>query len=81
MWMQTHRGKLRKDPTDRGYDGDAFRVELKNVTKRKAELVTEPNSFSRRSALADAKSHGQMFTITGGQHLTSDEIDYCIGYA
>jgi hypothetical protein len=62
-----------------GCKGNLFRVELKirESSKQPGRLMAE-NSSERRKALAKARSAGVHFKVTGGNHLTSD--DMLIGY-
>jgi hypothetical protein len=62
-----------------GYQGDLFRVELKikELSEQPGRLTTE-NTTERREALASARTAGVYFKVTGGDHLTSD--DMLIGY-
>ena len=56
----------------RGYEGDLFKIKIKEVKFH--TLVTVPNSKERTEALSKATGHGQKFMVTGGGHLTSDDI-------
>jgi hypothetical protein len=64
---------------DLGYKGNLFRVQLQIQQKsaQPGQLMTE-NLSERREALAKARTAGVHFKVTGGDHLTSD--DMLIGY-
>jgi hypothetical protein len=62
-----------------GYKGNLFRVELKiRESSKQPGRLTAKNSSERCKALAKARSAGVHFKVTGGDHLTSD--DMLIGY-
>jgi hypothetical protein len=62
-----------------GYKGNLFRVELKiRESSKQPGRLTAENSSERCKALAKARSAGVHFKVTGGDHLTSD--DMLIGY-
>jgi hypothetical protein len=58
----------------RGFNGDQLRafVDVKH-TSVKAKL-TVPHSRERIQALKNAKSHGDIFLVTGGGHCASDDF-------
>jgi hypothetical protein len=60
---------------DLGYKGNLFRVNLKiqEASEQPGRLTTE-NSIERREALGKARSAGVHFKVTGGDHLTSDDM-------
>ncbi len=55
-----------------GYDGDMMKVTLKPVNR--TTVVTVPHSQERIDLLRQAKTHGSIFTATGGVHLTANDI-------
>jgi hypothetical protein len=55
-----------------GCDGSKLRIDA--PTRVTYVAVTEPHSMARVKAIKDAKTAGQMFFATGGQHLNSDEF-------
>ena len=36
--------------------------------------ITQPNTLARQQALANARGHGGRFHVTGGTHVTSDDV-------
>ena len=62
-----------------GYKGNLFRVELQiqQASVQPGRLTAE-NSTEGRKALAKARTAGVHFKVTGGDHLTSDNM--LIGY-
>ena len=58
--------------TEGSYYGHHLRVELKeNLTT--PQSVTVPQTQEHLEALAKAKTHGELFFVTGGDHLTTDD--------
>ena len=55
-----------------GYDGDQLSATLNKV--KTCAPTTVRHSEERLQLLAGAASQGQRFTVTGGCHLTSDDI-------
>ena len=55
-----------------GYDGDQLAATIEHVPKKKA--VTKPNTVSQQILFSKASTHGEKFTVTGGGHLTSDDM-------
>jgi hypothetical protein len=62
-----------------GYKGNLFRVELtiQQASSQPGQLTAE-NSSERQEALAKARTAGVHIKVTGGDHLTSD--DMLVGY-
>ena len=61
--------------TECGFDGSIFKEEISALNERREnQNITEENTVARRLALMDATTHGKKFTLTGGLHLTSDDI-------
>jgi hypothetical protein len=60
-----------------GYRGDVLRVQFHpdKISKRKAlGPVTVANMHEHQEALATAHMHGKKFFVTGGKHVTSDDM-------
>ena len=64
-----------------GYDADLLKTEFNEDRIRAAaaeeELdlsVTVANTRERQEALAKATTHGKKFYVTGGEHITSDDM-------
>jgi hypothetical protein len=55
-----------------GFDGSKLRMDA--PTRATYVAVTEPLSKERVKAIQDAKTSGQLFFATGGQHLNSNEF-------
>eukprot|EP00984_Skeletonema_dohrnii_P018305 scaffold8528_cov85-Skeletonema_dohrnii-CCMP3373.AAC.1 len=55
-----------------GFDGSAFKVQIKE--KAKPKRITVPHGQERIDAISTASTHGKLFHATGGTHLTSDDI-------
>ena len=58
--------------TTAGFDGSAFKVQIQK--KKEPKKMTVRHSQERIDAIAKATTHGQHFHVTGGDHLTSDDI-------
>jgi hypothetical protein len=56
----------------KGYNGDMMKVTLKPV--QRTTVVTVPHSQERIDMLSQAKTHGSIFSATGGVHLTANDI-------
>jgi hypothetical protein len=76
---KSHSSRENKEACDKlchlGYKGYLFRVELQ-IQQASAQpgRLTAENSTERREALAKARSAGVHFKVTGGDHLTSDDM-------
>jgi hypothetical protein len=60
-----------------GYRGDVLRVQFcsDKTSERKASgPVTVANTREHQEALAAGHSHGRKFFVTGGKHVTSDDM-------
>ena len=57
--------------TTKGFDGNALKGTI--IQKAPKAGVTRPHSLARLELLARAKSHGDKFFATGGEHATSDD--------
>jgi hypothetical protein len=60
-----------------GYRGDVLRVQFHpdKITERKASLpVTVANPCEHQEALAAMHTHGKKFFVTGGKHVTSNNM-------
>jgi hypothetical protein len=60
-----------------GYRGDVLKAQfhLDKITERKASLpVTVANTRERQEALAAVHTHGKKFFVTGGKHVTLNDI-------
>jgi hypothetical protein len=60
-----------------GYKGDILRAQFcpDKITERKASLpVTVANTRERQEALAAAHTHSKKFFVTGGKHVTSNDM-------
>jgi hypothetical protein len=55
-----------------GYNGDVMKITLKPVERTR--VLTVPHSQERIELLSRAKTHGNIFTATGGVHLTANDI-------
>jgi hypothetical protein len=55
-----------------GYDAEHLRATI--VVKEHKERVTEPNTVARQVAPVNAKGHGGRFHVTGGAHMTCDDL-------
>ena len=55
-----------------GYNGDIFKLELKPAAS--TSVVTVAHSQDRIELLSQAKSHGNIYAATGGDHLTSNDM-------
>ena len=58
--------------TVRGFGGSNLRVELKRNLLTPGTVI-QPDSKERIEALANAKSHGARFLITGGRHMCTED--------
>ncbi len=58
--------------TQFGYAGNLLHAEIKKT--KGPGPISEPDSIEIQQALANAKSHGAKFAVTGGIHLTNDDI-------
>ena len=56
-----------------GYNGDIMKLELKPAASS-TSVVTVAHSQDRIELLSQAKSHGNIFSATGGDHLTSNDM-------
>jgi len=60
-----------------GYKGDALKVQFREDTIRERQAtatVTIPQTRERQEAIAAANTHGKKFFVTGGEHVTSDDM-------
>ena len=57
-----------------GYKDHLLHVKFNEDVHRRKKPVTVKNSKERQEAIAQAKTHSQLFHATGGQHLTADDI-------
>ena len=60
-----------------GYRGDVLRAQFcpDIISERKVSVpVTVANTREHQEALAAAHTHGKKFFVTGGEHVTSDDI-------
>ena len=57
---------------EHGYNGSTFKAEINILTKKKKKTVPETREIIE--ILASATSHGAIFHVTGGGHLTSDNM-------
>ncbi len=55
-----------------GYDGNALKGTI--IPIKATVVITVPHTQARIDLLAQAKKHGQIFTATGGDHLTSNNM-------
>jgi hypothetical protein len=55
-----------------GYNGDMMKITPKPIKRR--TVVTLPHIQDRIELLSQAKSHGNIFTATGGVHLAPNDI-------
>ena len=56
-----------------GYCANHLQVQVKQVRTEKKK-VTASHLLERQHLLSQAKSHGEKFTVTGGSHLTHDDM-------
>jgi hypothetical protein len=59
-----------------GYNGDIMKLELKPAAS--TSVVTVAHSQVRIELLSQAKSHGNIYAATGGDHLTNNDMFKCI---
>ena len=60
-----------------GYKGDALKAQFREdkIWERQATAtVTVPQTRKRQEAIAAANTHGKKFFVTGGKHVTSDNM-------
>ena len=60
-----------------GFRGDVLRVVFRQdkISERKAsQAVTVANTRERQVAIAAANTHGAKFFVTGGEHVTSNDM-------
>jgi hypothetical protein len=55
-----------------GYNGNVLKGMI--IPIKATEVITVPHTQERIDLLAQAKKHGQIFTATGGGHLTSNDM-------
>ncbi len=55
-----------------GYDGNVLKGTI--IPIKATEVITVPHTQEQIDLLAQAKKHGQIFTATGGDHLTSNNM-------
>jgi hypothetical protein len=55
-----------------GYNGFAMKMTIK--PDKSTKVITVPHTQERIELLSEAKTHGQIFAATGGDHLTSNDI-------
>ncbi len=56
-----------------GFHGNFLKAELKKKKEVNKSLVTVPNWKERVEVLAKASTHGAIFAVMGGEHITSDD--------
>ena len=60
-----------------GYDADHLKATLQQAGRAVEETdwpITQPNTLARQQALANARGHGGRFHVTGGMHVTSNDL-------
>ena len=59
-----------------GYDADHLKATLQQgrAAEETDRPITQPNTLARQQALANARGHGGRFHVTGGMHVTSDDL-------
>jgi hypothetical protein len=60
-----------------GYKGDALNAQFREdkIRERQATAtVTVPQTRERQEAIAATNTHGKKFFVTGGKHVTSDDM-------
>jgi hypothetical protein len=55
-----------------GYNGDVMKITLKSIER--SNVITALHTQDRIELLSQAKAHGNIFTATGGVHLTVNDI-------
>ena len=58
----------------KGFDGSQFRLDAPRVLKTNTQVLTRPQTQERIEAIAKAKGAGQLFHVTGGEHISSNDF-------
>ena len=59
--------------TQGGYDAQWLKATLETKCEEERP-ITQPNTVERQLALANARTHGSRFHVTGGMHVTSNDF-------
>jgi len=57
-----------------GYAAEHLQATLQQKDAESDQPITQPNTLARQQALANARDHGGRFHVTGGMHVTSDNV-------
>ena len=57
-----------------GYAADYLQATLQQGDAETDWPITQPNTLARQQALTNARGHGGRFHVTGGMHITSDDL-------
>jgi hypothetical protein len=57
-----------------GYSAEYLQATLQQGDAETDLPITQPNTLARQQALANARGHGGRFHVTGGMHVTSDDL-------
>ena len=58
-----------------GYAAEYLQAILQERNEEESDRpITQPNTLARQQALANARGHGGRFHVTGGTHVTSDDV-------
>jgi hypothetical protein len=57
-----------------GYAAEYLQATLQRDADSADRPITQPNTLARQQALANARGHGGRFHVTGGMHVTSDDV-------
>ena len=57
-----------------GYAAEYLQATLQQGDEESDRPITQPNTLARQQALANARGHGGRFHVTGGMHVTSDDV-------
>ena len=58
-----------------GYAAEYLQATLQQGDEESADRpITQPNTLARQQALANARGHGGRFHVTGGMHVTSENL-------
>jgi hypothetical protein len=58
-----------------GYAAEYLQATLQERNEEESDRsITQPNTLARQQALANACGHGGCFHVTGGTHVTSDDV-------
>ena len=57
------------------YDADYLKATLQQGRDTETDWpITQPTTLAQQQALANARGHGGRFHVTGGMHITSDDL-------